>query len=343
MRLAFCQGSPVRRSAPAEANEERSMTIELASTRAVEKPWGRTDLRPWSDAGRANGKTGEIWFERRDPAAHEPSLLLKLLFTSEPLSVQVHPGDAFAHSLGEARGKSEAWYVLSAESGSRIALGLDRRLTSEQLREAIADGSIAKRIAWQEVACGDVVDVPAGSIHAIGAGLVIAEIQQRSDTTFRLFDYGRSRALHVEQAVAVADAGLAPAGALPKALGPGRTLLVASSYFILEKIDALPRSKWRVQTPHETWLLLLHGHARVGLLNAFPGEAVFLEDEETTLQAGALGMQALIAYEASSPDIMMVRPVSGSESDPAGVATPPVAAFSAMSQLLSRSALEVRT
>jgi mannose-6-phosphate isomerase len=318
------------------------MTIELASTRAVEKPWGRVDLRPWSDAGRANGKTGEIWFERRDPAAHEPSLLLKLLFTSEPLSVQVHPGDAFAHSLGEARGKSEAWYVLSAESGSRIALGLDRRLTSEQLREAIADGSIAKRIAWQEVACGDVVDVPAGSIHAIGAGLVIAEIQQRSDTTFRLFDYGRSRALHVEQAVAVADAGLAPAGALPKALRPGRTLLVTSSHFILEKIDALPRSRWSVRATHETWLLLLHGHARVGLLNAFPGEAVFLEDEETTLQAGALGMQALIAYEASSPDMMMLRPVSGSESDPAGVATPPVAAFSATSRLPDRLALEVR-
>ena len=183
------------------------MTIELASTRAVEKPWGRSDLRPWSDVGRANGKIGEIWYERGDPAAHEPSLLLKLLFTLEPLSVQVHPGDSFARSMGEARGKSEAWYVLSAEPGGRIALGLDRPLTSEQLREAIADGSIAKRIAWREVACGDVVDVPAGSIHAIGAGLVIAEIQQRSDTTFRLFDYGRSRALHVEQAVAVADAG----------------------------------------------------------------------------------------------------------------------------------------
>ncbi len=88
----------------------------------------------------------------------------------------------------------------------------------------------------------------------------------------------------------------------------------ASSHFVLEKIDALPRSKWSVRAPHETWLLLLHGHARVGLLNAFPGEAVFLEDEETTVQAGAVGMQALIAYEASRPDMMMLRPLSGSES-----------------------------
>ena len=85
------------------------------------------------------------------------------------------------------------------------------------------------------------------------------------------------------------------------------------------------------------------GHARIGLLNAFPGEAVFLEDEETTVQAGAVGMQALIAYEASRPDMMMLRPLSGSDFHPAGVASPPVAALSAMSQLLSRSALEVRT
>jgi mannose-6-phosphate isomerase len=305
-------------------------------------PGGRTDLRPWSDAGRATGKIGEIWYERRDPAAHEPSLLLKLLFTLEPLSVQVHPGDAFAQSMGEAHGKSEAWYVLSAEPGGRIALGLDRRLTSEQLREAIANGSIAKRIAWRQVASGDVIDVPAGSIHAIGAGLVIAEIQQRSDTTFRLFDYGRSRTLHVEQGVAVADAGVAPTGPLPKALGPGRTLLVASPHFVLEKIDALPRSKWSLRAPHETWLLLLHGHARIGLLNAFPGEAVFLEDEETTVQAGAVGMQALIAYEASRPDMTMLRPLSGSESQPAGLGSPPVAALSATSQLPDRLALEVR-
>jgi mannose-6-phosphate isomerase len=319
------------------------VTMELASTRAVEKPWGRTDLRPWSEAGRADGKIGEIWYERGDPAAHQPSLLLKLLFTLERLSVQVHPGDAFARSMGEVRGKSEAWYVLSAEPGGRVALGLDRRMTSEQLREAIADGSIAKRIAWRRVASGDVVDVPAGSIHAIGAGLVIAEIQQRSDTTFRLFDYGRSRALHVEQAVAVANAGLAPAGVLPKTLGPGRTLLVTSPHFILEKIDALPRSKWSIEAQYETWLLVLSGHARVGLLNVVPGEAVFLEDEETTLQAGALGMQALIAYEARRPDMMMLRSASGSESAIAGVASSPVAALSAMSQPLHHLGLEIRT
>jgi mannose-6-phosphate isomerase len=319
------------------------MTIEYASTRAVEKPWGRTDLRPWSEAAGRRGRIGEIWYERTDPAAQESTLLLKLLFTREPLSIQVHPGDAFAQSIGEVRGKSEAWYIMSAEPGGRIALGLDRRLTSQQLREAIADGSIAERIAWRDVSCGDVVDVPAGSIHAIGAGLVIAEIQQRSDTTYRLFDHGRSRDLHVEQAVAVANAGLAPASPLPSALAPGRTLLVTSPHFILEKIDAPPRSKWTIRAQHETWLLVVNGHARIGLMNAFAGEVVFLEREATTLQAGAAGMQALVAYGARQPDMTMLRPVTGSQSRITGDASGPVALLSAMSERPRPKAPEVRT
>jgi len=319
------------------------MTIEHASIRTVEKPWGRTDLRPWSEIAVTQGRIGEIWYERTDPTGYEPTLLLKLLFTQEPLSIQVHPGDAFAHSIGEVRGKSEAWYVMSAEFGSRIALGLDRRLTSQQLREAIADGSIAGRIAWRDVSRGDVVDVPAGSIHAIGAGLVIAEIQQRSDTTYRLFDYGRSRALHIEQAVAVADAGPAPASHVPEALGPGRTLLVISSHFILEKIDAPPRSKWSVRAQHETWLLVLNGHARIGLMNAFAGEAVFLEREATTLRAGADGMQALVAYGARKPDMNMLRLVGGTQPRMAEAALEPATAVSTVSQRPHPKATEVRT
>ena len=308
------------------------MTIEHASMRTVQKPWGRTDLRPWSEADATHGRIGEIWYERANPAANQSSLLLKLLFTCEPLSIQVHPGDAFAHSIGEARGKSEAWYVMSAESGARVALGLDRRLTSGQLRRAIADGSIAARIAWRGVSSGDVIDVPAGSIHAIGPGLVIAEIQQRSDTTYRLFDYGRSRGLQAELAVAVADAGPAPPGPLPRTLGPGRKLLVMSSHFILEKIDAAPHSAWSVHARYESWLLVLAGHARVGLLQTFPGEAVYLEQEAATLHAGAAGMQALIAYEAEQPDMAMLRVVSARQSPITEVAAAPATMLSTMLQ-----------
>src|SRR5207247_461750 len=107
--------------------------------------------------------------------------LLKLLFTAQPLSIQVHPDDTLARSIGLPNGKTEAWYVLSAAPGARIALGLKRALTAVQLRAAIGDGSIAQVVQWRPVAKDDVIFVSAGTIHAIGAGLVVAEIQQRSD------------------------------------------------------------------------------------------------------------------------------------------------------------------
>ena len=180
------------------------MTIELAHARLVTKPWGVVDLRPWSRPRGDSRSIGEIWYERPGQLASQPALLLKLLFTSQPLSIQVHPDDAYAQSVGLPNGKTEAWYVLKAAAGAQVALGLKQQKTSQQLRKAIDDGSIADLVAWQTVSAGQVVFVPAGTIHAIGADLVIAEIQQRSDTTFRLFDYGRKRELHVERAVAVA-------------------------------------------------------------------------------------------------------------------------------------------
>ena len=183
------------------------MTIEHAIAHSLPKPWGVVDPRPWSSAGRDDNTIGEIWYERSGLAAVAPSLLLKLLFTSQPLSIQVHPDDAYAQSIGLANGKTEAWYILSASAEAKVALGLKRRLTSQQMRHAADDGSIADLVVWQAVAAGDTVFVPAGTIHAIGAGLVIAEIQQRSDATFRLFDHGRGRELHIESAIAVADAG----------------------------------------------------------------------------------------------------------------------------------------
>jgi len=201
------------------------MTIELARAQALPKPWGVADLRPWSGAGPNDGRlVGELWYERSGGAASAPSLLLKLLFTSQPLSIQVHPDDAYAQSMGLACGKTEAWYILSAAPGAKIALGLKERLAPRQLREAVDDGSIVRHVAWRTVLPGDVVFVPAGTIHAIGAGLVIAEIQQRSDATFRMFDFGRKRDLHVARAIAVADAG--PAGVVlkPKRLTDERTI-----------------------------------------------------------------------------------------------------------------------
>jgi mannose-6-phosphate isomerase len=273
------------------------MTIELARVQALAKPWGVAELRPWSRAGPDDGLlVGEIWYERPGTAALDPSLLLKLLFTSQPLSIQVHPDDATAQSLGLSSGKSEAWYVLSADPGAKVALGLKQRLAPRQLREAVDDGSIVGLVSWQTVLADDVIFVPAGTIHAIGAGLVIAEVQQRSDATFRLFDFGRKRELHVENAIAVADAGPADARVQPSRLTDARTLLVANPHFAIERIDLAPSSAWFLEADRETWLLGLGGSARAGSFDVATGDAVFAQSDRVGLHAGPDGMVGLVAY-----------------------------------------------
>src|SRR5437867_1385111 len=183
------------------------MPIEHASVRVVHKPWGVSDLQPWSSIDGTGDAVGELWFERADKNAPAPALLLKLLFTSEPLSIQVHPDDTFARAIGMPNGKSEAWYILSAEPGAQIGVGLKHRVTPQELHASIRSSSIVDLVDWRPVAQGDSIFVPAGTIHAIGAGIVLAEIQHHSDATFRLFDYGRQRELHEDNGVAVANTG----------------------------------------------------------------------------------------------------------------------------------------
>src|SRR6202045_1132810 len=180
------------------------MAIEHAAVQVVRKPWGVANLQPWSGIDGSGDRVGGLWFERTDRSAPIPALLLKLLFTSEPLSIQVHPDDAFARSVGLPNGKTEAWYILSATPDARIAVGLKRHLTPRELRASIRDGSIAGLTRWRPAVKGDIIFIPAGTIHAIGAGIVLAEIQQRSDATFRLFDFGRQRALDEDNGIAVA-------------------------------------------------------------------------------------------------------------------------------------------
>jgi mannose-6-phosphate isomerase len=278
------------------------MTLELASERIVRKPWGKTDLRPWSKLGHDRAPIGEIWFQRADATASEPLLLLKLLFTDEALSIQVHPDDAFAKMIGLPHGKTEAWYILSAEPGAKIAMGLKRELTAPQLRASIGDGSLPDLVRWQDVRADDAVLVRAGTIHAIGAGLVIAEIQQRSDATFRLFDYGRSRELHLDGAVGAAIAG--PSGPQPEAerLSDARLVVARSPYFVFERIDLPSNSYWEIDAASETWILLLEGDADFDLLAAHSGEAVYVEDQRVRVRAGSAGVKGLMAYVASEPE-----------------------------------------
>lgn len=271
------------------------MSIEHARAHIVAKPWGVLDLHPWSKK-KTEGKTiGEIWFERSDSTARKASLLLKLLFTNEPLSIQVHPGDAYAHSIGLPNGKTEAWHILSAEAGAKVAVGLNRRLDPEQFRNAVATGSISEEVPWRAVSPGDTIFVPAGTIHAIGAGLVIAEIQQRSDTTFRLFDYGRQRELHIDSALAVADAGPAELLTHPSRLTDQRTLLATSAQFELERFEFPPNSSWEMNADRETWLLVLSGEARAGPLNVIGGDVVFAQFDWVEIHTGEAGLTGLVA------------------------------------------------
>ncbi len=203
------------------------------TTQAVEKVWGRDLLpRPFQVFGDA--RIGEIWF---DPPPELNELLVKYLFTSEKLSVQVHPSDAQALP-GEA-GKEECWLVLDAEPGATLAIGFDEVISPEAMAEAATSGAIESLLTWYEAKSGDLFYLPAGTVHAIGPGLSLVEVQQNSDTTFRLFDYGRPRELHLERAIAVADGGPYAAQYRSGVAERGQTLFDAN-HFRIDRIVGSP-------------------------------------------------------------------------------------------------------
>ena len=283
------------------------MPVECARRICHEKPWGVSDIRPFGPETGPDHRTGEIWFEREGDSVAEPSLRLKLLFASQPLSIQVHPGDEYARTLGLPFGKTEAWYVVNATPGAQVGLGLTQSTTRKQFRTAAADGSIADLLLWRGVLTGDSCVVPAGTVHALGAGLVVAEIQQRADVTFRLFDHHRGRELQLEHAIAVADAQ--PAGGLFQQcrLSDTRRLVAVSPYFVLELLDLPAETNWRLEADCETWVLALDGAATAGNLALNVGEAIYSDSDAVNLRAGPSGLAALVAYAKSGPLPFLLR------------------------------------
>jgi mannose-6-phosphate isomerase len=164
------------------------------------------------------------------------------------------------------------------------------------MRHAADDGSILDLVVWRAVYAGDTVFVPAGTIHAIGAGLVIAEIQQRSDATFRLFDYGRGRELHIDNAIAVADAGPADSHVELRRLTESRSLLTSNAHFTFEKINLAPNSVWCLEAKRETWLLVLSGSARAGPFDIMTGDAIFAQSDLLNIGTATVGLSGLLAY-----------------------------------------------
>ena len=192
---------------------------------AHDKIWGTPQTEPWyRNPERRN--IGEIWF----PASDSVPLLVKLLFTSANLSVQVHPDDEYARTHHNSRGKTEMWHILRAEPEAKIALGVREKLSAERLREASITGEIMHLLDWIPVRPGDTFFVPAGTIHAIGGGIALCEIQQHSDVTYRLYDYGRPRELHLDHGVAVSH--LEPREGTVK-----RELLVECKHFCTRRLS----------------------------------------------------------------------------------------------------------
>jgi len=234
--------------------------------RYVEKPWGRDRLPPMFDAPQG-ARIGEVWFTN----GGDLPLLAKYIFTSERLSIQVHPNDDEARGRGLREGKSECWYILDAVPGARLGLGLKRQLSSEELRTAALDGSLEELMDWKPVASGDFVFVPSGTVHAIGAGISLLEFQQNSDVTYRLYDYGRPRELHLDDGVAVSHAEPFPDDLVQHLAGVDERLLVDGPHFklVLSRSDALEAQR--------RWVLPLDGEVRAGPNLACPGDCLLVE------------------------------------------------------------------
>ncbi len=232
--------------------------------RFVARVWGYKDLHPWYEYTAGGDPIGEVWLTGNDclaetgphagkslsqlfmeapqallgpeaPLAGSP-LLVKMIFAHEKLSVQVHPDDLLAQKYGQPRGKTECWYVLDAEQGAQVAAGLKPGVTLEQVKSGIHDGTLENSLCVLPVAAGDMVFVDAGTVHAIWPGSILLETQQNCDVTYRMFDYGRPRELHVEKSLE-ATRLVTRAGKVAPRVMRDRTVLIDEDYFCVERIQ----------------------------------------------------------------------------------------------------------
>jgi mannose-6-phosphate isomerase len=237
------------------------------------RPWGTQDLSPIYPNHKFERKIGEAWLSGDDSkvangplsgttlaelsqryqrelvgeSARDPKrfpLLLKFLFPHEKLSVQVHPDDGQALRVGQPWGKTECWYVAHAKPGSQIGLGLKPGVTAKQLEESIHQNRAEEVLNWIDVYAGDMIYVAGGTVHTLGPGSVIVETQQQSDTTYRLYDYGRPRELHLKEGIAAvkeeAKSGkvIRPAPEQRNGSRNRHSLMVAAPYFVVDMFEA---------------------------------------------------------------------------------------------------------
>lgn len=224
--------------------------------------WGFHDLSPWFDYKTEGEPIGEVWLTgemcaaetgplqgqslKEITAAHgeallgkghadeEFPLLIKVLFPKEKLSVQVHPDDAMAQRYGEPRGKTECWYALDAEPGAEVALGIKPGTTPEQVRTAIVESRLEDLLTLVPVHKGDMIFVDAGTVHAVWPGAVLLETQQTSDLTYRMYDYGRPRELHLDKSMEAMRVTTGAGKVAPKNVN-AHSVLIDQKYFRVER------------------------------------------------------------------------------------------------------------
>ncbi len=272
------------------------MTVSRLKTHRVEKVWGRHVLWPgFEDASSDGEPVGEIWFQ--DDRA-DAELLVKYIFTSENLSIQVHPDDAEARSRGHARGKDEAWLILAADPGATIAIGTREVMTADELRAATLDGTIQDRVDWKAVKAGDIFYSPAGTVHAIGAGLTLIEVQQNVDLTYRLYDYGRPRELHLDDGIAVSRPVPYVAPTVPRKLDGQRTILVEGAKFVLERWRGPVMGTLKVDPARPLWVIPVTGDGALDNARFTAGETWRVDAPAAiALQEGA---DLLLAYPGAT-------------------------------------------
>lgn len=293
----------------------------------AERPWGVDDLSPFFPSPPVTTRIGEVWFTAPSnrtalgptlgalTAAHpvemlgegygnECPLLVKLLFTSERLSVQVHPDDEYAvthHGRG-ARGKTEAWHILAAQPGATIGLGITAPLTREQAESAARSGELAHLMDWRPAAAGDTFLVPAGTVHALGPGLTLVEVQEQSDITYRLFDYGRGRELHLAHGLAVADLGPYTLGtASHVAASRGRHILTRCRYFTMERRDIDEQVSFAPLAPHFHVLVVMEGDGRIAGQPFRAGQAWFVPAKADAFAIESTNAALMVTYPALAP------------------------------------------
>ena len=284
----------------------------------VERVWGKTELKPWyQETGAADGtKIGEVWLTGpecvidggdedgrtlKDLSAQctgtldgvfgggEFPLLVKMLFPDEKLSVQVHPDDEQAKALGFSRGKTECWYVLDAVPGATVACGLRQGVTAEAVKKCAEDGTLETLLEQVPVKAGDMVFVEAGTVHAIGPGLVLLEVQQTSDVTYRLYDYGRGRDLHLEDGLKVVKLKT-KSGTFESVDSEIFKRLIKTKYFVVDRFEVPPGHAFEMEMDGVGCVVGISGKMAANEVRFGMGEAVVAPAGSVTMSSAEGGV-----------------------------------------------------